>query len=475
MVARSEMGQGVRTSLPMILAEELEADWKQISIEQAGASTLLRRPNHRRQRQRAHHLGSDAQGRRRAREMLITAAALEWSVPRSACKAENSSVVHPASNRRLTLQSSPEGCSLPIPNDPPLKKPKTTRLSEPVQRLDTSSKVDGTADYGIDFRLPDMKFAVLARCPVIGGKVASFDDQQSKKVPGVSYVGKISDAAVAVVADSVWSAMEGRRVLNITWDEGANQDLNSAAIFDIVRNGFRKGGTFIPRAMFAKASGAHAKPNISFPLWRTRPWSRATAVAHFRGSDCELWAPTQVPQDVRDSVAHAVGPDPDQVKVNITLGGGFGRRLEHDYAVEAALVSKAINGPVKVIWTREDDMRNSTYRPASFHQLSAMLDGSGWPVAFSHRIVMPSINMQKGFPAEREVIPKSRTKLVYRLSERCDRLRDDRNPGAAGVDAFGQRAAGWICQRIFSRRAGGRWRQRSAGTSPAPAVERRKP
>lgn len=404
MVARSEMGQGVRTSLPMILAEELEADWKQISIEQAGASTLYGDQT----------TGGSASVRTlwdpmrkagaAAREMLITAAALEWSVPRSACKAENSSVVHPASNRRLSYaELASKAASLPIPSDPPLKQAKDYKLvGTPVKRLDTSSKVDGTAEYGIDFRLPDMRFAVLARCPVIGGKVAGFDDQQSKKVPGVSYVGKISDAAVAVVADSVWSAMEGRRLLSITWDEGANQDLTSASIMQsMVQAASRKAAVLYSAGDFAKASGRRVQAEYQLPFMAHAPMEPGNCTALFRGNGCELWAPTQVPQDVRDSVAQAVGLDSDQVKVNITLlGGGFGRRLEHDYAVEAALVSKAAHVPVKVIWTREDDMRCSTYRPASFHQLSAMLDGSGWPVAFSHRIVMPSINMQKGFPAE---------------------------------------------------------------------------
>ncbi|HXQ98074.1 MAG TPA: molybdopterin cofactor-binding domain-containing protein, partial [Candidatus Limnocylindrales bacterium] len=230
-VARSEMGQGVRTSLPMILAEELEADWKQISIEQAGASTLYGDQT----------TGGSASVRTTwdpmrkagaaAREMLISAAALEWGVPRSGCKAQNNAVVRAASNRRLTYgQLANKAGAQPIPTDVPLKQAKDYQIvGKSVPRLDVPSKVAGTAEFGIDFRLSGMKYAVLARCPVIGGKVASFDDKESKKISGVGFVGKIGDSAVAVVADSVWSALEGRRTLNVQWDEGPNKDLNSAA------------------------------------------------------------------------------------------------------------------------------------------------------------------------------------------------------------------------------------------------------
>ena len=408
-VARSEMGQGVRTSLPMILAEELEADWKQITIEQAGASTLYGDQT----------TGGSASVRTTwdpmrkagaaAREMLISAAALEWGVARSACKAENSAVVHAPSNRRLTYgQLAGKASAQPIPTDVPLKQAKDYQIvGKSVPRLDTPSKVDGTAEFGIDFRVPGMKYAVLARCPVIGGKVASFDDKESKKISGVGYVGKISDSAVAVVADSVWSAMEGRRVLNVQWDEGPNKDLNSSAIFEsLKKSASNKAVTLYATGDTSKVSGRRIEAEYQLPLMAHAAMEPGNCTAHFRGSNCELWAPTQVPQDVRDSVAQAIGLDPDQVKVNVTLmGGGFGRRLEHDYGVEAALVSKAANVPVKVLWTREDDMRNSTYRPASYHKLSAVLDGQGWPVAFTHRIVAPSISGQKGLPTPNGVDP----------------------------------------------------------------------
>ena len=419
-VARSEMGQGVRTSLPMILAEELEADWKQIIIEQAGASTLYGDQT----------TGGSASVRTTwdpmrkagaaAREMLIGAAALQWGVGRDTCKAENSAVVHTASNRRLTYgQLASKASTLPIPTDPPLKKDSKDYkiVGKPVARLDTPPKVDGTAVYGIDFHVPGLKYALLARCPVFGGKVASFDDKEAKQIAGVSYVGKISDSAIAVVADSVWSAMEGRRVLNVTWDEGPNKDLNSAAIFDSLKKSVSgKAAVLYSTGDVSKTSGRRIEANYQLPFMAHAPMEPGNCVADFRGSGCEIWAPTQVPQDCRDSVAGAMGVDSDQVKVNVTLlGGGFGRRLEHDYAVEAALVSKAANSPVKVIWTREDDMRCSTYRPASYHRLSAVLDGNGWPAVFAHRIVAGSINGQKGTaqPDGVDVDLKDEAALVY--------------------------------------------------------------
>lgn len=402
-VARSEMGQGVRTSLPMILAEELEADWRQITVEQAGANPTLYGDQ---------QTGSSASLRiswdplrkagAAARDMLIGAAAIEWGVPRSGCVAENSSVVHRASNRRLSYaQLATKAAALPIPLAPPLKDAKDFKLiGKSIPRLDAPSKVDGSAIFGIDFRMDGMKNAVLARCPVIGGMVASFDATETSKIPGVRFVGKIGDSAVAVVADSVWGAMEGRRALKINWDEGPNKDLDSATIYDVLKkSASNKAAILYSRGDVSRVTGRRIQAAYQTPLMAQAPMEPGNCTAHFRGSNCEIWGPMQWPPDVRDAVANAVGLDPDQVKINVTLlGGGFGRRLDHDYAVEAALVSKAAKVPVKVIWTREDDMRFSTYRPASYHVLSAVLDGNGWPMAFSHRIVAPSINGQKGFP-----------------------------------------------------------------------------
>jgi CO/xanthine dehydrogenase Mo-binding subunit len=408
-VARSEMGQGVRTALPMILAEELEADWKQIEIEQAGASTLFGDQT----------TGGSASIRTTwdpmrkagasAREMLIAAAASTWNVPRSACTAENSRIKHVATNRSFSYgELASKAATLPIPTDVTLKQSKDYKIvGQRLARVDSPAKVKGEAVFGIDFRLPGMMFAVLSRCPTIGGKVSAFDDKESKKLPGVTFVGKISDSAVAVVANSVWEAMEGRRVLSVLWDEGPNKDLNTAAVMgSLKQSASKKSASLFLAGDPSKVQGRHLSAEYELPFMAHAPMEPGNCTAHYQGTKCELWAPTQVPQDCRDSVATAIALDPDQVKVNVTLmGGGFGRRLEHDYAVEAALVSKAVNAPVKVIWTREDDMRFSTYRPASLHQLSATLDGTGMPIGLTHRIIAPSISGQKGQPVPNGVDP----------------------------------------------------------------------
>ncbi len=400
-VARSEMGQGVWTSLPMILAEELEADWKQIAIEQAGASTLFGDQS----------TGGSASVRTtwdpmrkagaQAREMLISAASHEWSVASATCKAENSFVVHSTSGRKLGYGAlAAKASKLPVPDNPPLKISGYRLVGKPLPRLDTPSKVNGSAIYGIDFRVPGMKYAVLVRCPVVGGKISRVDDAAAKSSPGVSFVGKIGDSAVAVVADSTWNAIKARRALKVTWDGGANKDLSSAAIFDGLHKADEsKAVKFFTAGDVSKAAGRKVEASYQLPFMAHAPMEPGNSVAYFRGTECEIWAPTQVPQDCRDTVAPLLGLKPEQVKVNITLlGGGFGRRLEHDYAVEAALVSKAIKAPVQVVWTREDDMRNSTYRPVSLHKLTAWLDQNGWPMGFTHRIIGPSINGQKGSP-----------------------------------------------------------------------------
>jgi isoquinoline 1-oxidoreductase subunit beta len=421
-VARSEMGQGVRTSLPMILAEELEADWNQIEIEQAGASTLFGDQT----------TGGSASVRTtwdpmrkagaQAREMLIAAAAQHWSVEPASCRAENCSVLHASSGRKLTYADVVmKAATLPVPADPPLKTAKDYRLvGKPIQRVDTPSKVDGTAVYGIDFRLPNMKYAFLSRSPVIGGKSVTVDDKKALAVPGVSKVAKIGDSAVAVVGDSTWAALKGRRALEIKWDDGPNKDLNSASIRDAVRKASGgKAVTLYESGDTSKVAGKTVTAEFELPFLAHAPMEPGNTTAHVQADSCEIWSPTQVPQDVRDSVASALGLKPEQVKVNVTLlGGGFGRRLEHDYAVEAALVSKAIGGPVKVMWTREDDMQFSTYRPVSLHQLSATLDDHGWPTAFSHRVTSPSISRQKGQPGDGGIDPdlKDEAAFVYPIA-----------------------------------------------------------
>jgi isoquinoline 1-oxidoreductase beta subunit len=398
-VARSEMGQGVWTSLPMILAEELEVGLNQISIEQAGASTVYGDQS---------TGGSDSvrstwdpmrKAGAQAREMLISAAAEQWGVSGDDCKAENGFIVHSFTGKKASYgELAIAAGQFAAPQDPPLKSGGYKLIGKSTARVDTPSKVNGAAVYGIDFRVPGMKHAVLARCETVGGKIANFDASAARQVPGVSFVDKISDSAVAVVADSTWNALKGRRALKVTWDDSANRNLDSAAIYAGLRNADDSKPTkFFTVGDVSSATGKKIEAAYQLPFMAHAPMEPGNCTAHFRGTECHIWAPTQVPQDCRDAVAKTLGLKPEQVKVDITLlGGGFGRRLEHDYAVEAALVSKALNAPVKVTWTREDDMRCSTYRPVSLHKLSATLGDDGYPLAFTHRIVGPSINGQKG-------------------------------------------------------------------------------
>jgi len=266
-------------------------------------------------------------------------------------------------------------------------------------------------------RIPDMQYALLARCPVIGGKVASFDDRDTKGVAGVSFVGKIGDSAIAVVADSVWSAMQGRKALKVQWDEGPNSSLTSAKIMQSLQQASSgKGVPLYSRGDVNQAKGRRVEATYQTPLMAHAAMEPGNCTASFQGGKCEVWAPTQDPQDCQKAIADAIGLDVTHVTVNVTLlGGGFGRRLEHDYGVEAALVSKACQKPVKVVWTREDDMQNSPYRPATLHRLSAVLDGHGQALSLIHRTIAPSINLQKGTPLEDGVDPdlKDEASLIY--------------------------------------------------------------
>jgi isoquinoline 1-oxidoreductase beta subunit len=418
-VARSEMGQGVRTSLPMILAEELDCDFSQIEIEQAGASTLFGDQT----------TGGSASVRTcwdpmrkagaQARAMLVSAAAKQWKVDQASCKTEAGFVHHTASNRKASYGSLADvAAKLPVPAEPKLKESSAfTLVGKPRPRIDTKSKTNGTAIFGIDFKLPGMKYAVLARAPKFGATVKNIDDSRSKAIAGVIRVAKISDAAVAVVADSVWSAMQGRRALKVTWDNGPNASLESSDISESLRTAAKnKGVTLYSAGDVSQTSGKRMEAEFETPFLAHAPMEPGNCTAHFRGTECELWAPTQVPQDVRDSVAQALQLKPEQVKVNVTLmGGGFGRRLEHDYGVEAALVSKAVKLPVKVIWTREDDMKFSTYRPVSLHQLSATIGDDGYPTSLTHRIISPSISRQKGTKLDDGIDPdlKDEGSLLY--------------------------------------------------------------
>ncbi|HXI64271.1 MAG TPA: xanthine dehydrogenase family protein molybdopterin-binding subunit [Gemmatimonadales bacterium] len=408
MVDRSEMGQGVTTSLPMLLAEELEADWSKIKIEFAPADKAYINPMFGMQGTggstsiRAAYTPLRKAGAA-AREMLVTAAAQTWGVDKSECHAEKGAVVHASSKRRLTYGNLVgKASTVPLPQDVPLKEPKDWKiLGTRVNRLDTPSKVNGEAGFGIDVKAPGLLVAVIARSPVFGGKVKSFDAAKAKAVPGVRQVVQIS-TGVAVVGDGYWPAKKGRDALDITWDEGSTASVSSASISQLFAKNAEQTGAVARHdgdaqgALLGAASKIEAVYELPFLAHATMEPMNCTA--HVRADGVDIWAPTQFQTGAQGLGVSIGGVPPEKVKVHTTyLGGGFGRRFELDFIKEALETSKAAGAPVKVIWSREDDIRMAQYRPANYHRFQAVLDASGQPVAWTQRIVAPSI-MARVFP-----------------------------------------------------------------------------
>lgn len=399
-VARSELGQGVHTALPMLVAEELEADWGKVRVVPAvldpkygnqgtGGSTSVRES-----------WKPLRQAGAAAREMLVAAAAATWGVPASACRAEAGEVIHPSSGRRLGYGALVDKAArLPVPGNPKLKDSGQFRLlGTPVARLDAPAKVNGSARFGIDTRVPGMLYAAIARPPVFGGLPGRVDDTRARKVPGVRDVVRLPDR-IAVVADSTWAAFQGRDALQVTWEEGANANLDSASIRRLYEEASAREGVVGKHAGDSEAALSRASLKVEAdyeaPFAYHGPMEPMNCIAAATDGRCEVWAPTQFPDLVRSAVAGQLEIPPEAVKVNITLsGGGFGRRIEPDYAVEAAAVSKRVNAPVQVVWSREDDIQHDWFRPASLHRLGAAIEGRRL-TAWRHRVVAPSILAQR--------------------------------------------------------------------------------
>jgi len=407
-VDRSEMGQGVTTALPMLLAEELEADWSRIRIEFAPADKAYTNPMFGMQGTggstsvRAAYTPLRKAGAA-ARELLVAAAAQTWGVEKAECGAERGAVVHARSKRRLTYgKLVTKAATLGAPPDVPLKDPKDWKiLGTRVRRLDTPPKVDGSAQFGIDVKVPGMLVAVVARSPVFGGKVTSFDAAKTKAVPGVRQVVQIS-SGVAVVADGYWPAKKGRDALAVTWDEGPTASVSSATIAQLFGQRAEQAGAVARHAGDPDGTLGSAPAKVdavyNLPFLAHATMEPMNCTAHVRADGVDIWAPTQFQTGAQGFGAKIGGVTPDKVKVHTTyLGGGFGRRFELDFIQEALETSKAVGAPVKVIWSREDDIRNAQYRPANHHRMRAGLDANGQPVAWTHRIVAPSI-MARVFP-----------------------------------------------------------------------------
>lgn len=395
-VHRSEMGQGVWTSVPMIVAEELEADWSKVNIEQAdahptkyGSQSTGGSFSIRGNWQTLRNAGATA------REMLITAAANQWKVDRSALKAERGFVVHSSGKKFSYGELASAAAELPVPGSVTLKDTKDFKIiGTRVKKIDTPSKAYGTAVFGLDVRVPGMLFASIERSPVFGGKMKSFDAAKAKTIPGVQEVVAV-ETGVAVVATNTWAAFRAREDLNVTWEEGKWADQSSEGIRKSFADALqRKGGVEdysgdAEAGMGSAATIVEAMYHAPFIAHQTMETMNCTA--DVKPGRCEIWAPTQSPQAIQRDAARILGLPIDKVIVHVTLmGGGFGRRLYSDYAVDAVLVSKAIGKPVQVVWTREDDTKNDLYRPMTLNTLKAGLDRRGMPVAWIHRIAGPN-------------------------------------------------------------------------------------
>ncbi|SMF03269.1 isoquinoline 1-oxidoreductase, beta subunit [Tistlia consotensis] len=399
-----EMGQGTYTAIPMLIAEELEVDLDQIRLEHApadeklygnpllagvqatGGSTAIR----------AAWLPLREAGAV-ARTLLVSAAAARWNVEPGACRARRGAVVHEPSGRSLGYgELAADAARLPLPGKVALKAPAEFRLiGTPVRRLDAPGKVDGTAVFGIDARPAGVKIATLAQSPVFGGRVKSLDDRAARAVRGVRQVVRLDDA-VAVVADHMGAALKGLAALAIEWDEGPHARLDSAAILGELEKATDGPGTVaqtvgdVGAALAGAASRVEATYQVPFLAHATMEPMNCTV--DLREDGCDVWVGTQVPARAQRAAAQAAGLPLDRVALhNHLIGGGFGRRLEVDGIVRAVEIARHVDGPVKVIWSREEDIQHDLYRPVFFDRLSACLGSDGRPLAWSHRFAGSSV------------------------------------------------------------------------------------
>jgi isoquinoline 1-oxidoreductase subunit beta len=417
LTARSEMGQGVYTSMPMLVAEELNVDLKKIKVAIApvgkaygnallggvqltGGSTSVR----------------DGWDKLRTagaqvREMLISAAAAKWNVDRSTLTAVNGTVVGPKGKKATYGQLAAAASKLPVPEKVALKDPTDFAIvGKRTKRLDTPAKVNGTAEYGIDVKLPGMVYASLEQCPVIGGTVKSFDASRAKAMPGVIDVVQIPDG-VAVVAKSYWQAKKARDVLTVSWDEGKGAGLTDKAMMQGLRAAVDTGKVLPNKAVgdaegdikaAIKASTKVMRATYEMPLLSHAPLEPMNFTAHYHDNKVDLIGPTQWQDFAAGTVAATVGVKPEDVTLKTTfLGGGFGRRIDIDFIIQAAQISKAVGKPVKLIWSREDDMTHDFYRPQSVHTMAAAIGADGKPTAMTYRMTSQSVTGRLfGLPPE---------------------------------------------------------------------------
>src|SRR5438093_1118248 len=402
-VNHSEMGQGVYTSLPMLLAEELDADWNKVGFESAPVDAKYNHPVFGMQMTG----GSSSvwsgfeqfrQAGAAARAMLIAAAAQQWNVDPSKCRTDTGAVFDP-SNRKLTYgQLAEAAAKLTPPAQVPLKDPKTYKLiGKQAKRLDNSDKVNGKAVFGIDVKMPRMLIAVVARAPIFGAKVRTFDDSRARSMAGVRRIVAVP-SGVAVIADSFWQAKMARDALHIDWDEGTMSSFNTNEMMRQFREQAKLAGKSVRRDGDADATIVKAAKRLEavyeVPYLSHARMEPLKCAVDLRSDSCEIWTGTQFQTVDRANAAKVAGLPDEKVQIHTTfLGGGFGRRAtpKSDFVVEAVHVAKVATAPVKVVWTREDDMQGGWYRPAFLHAIAGSLDASGKPVSWRSRLVGQSI------------------------------------------------------------------------------------
>ncbi len=403
-VGKAEMGQGVYTSLPMLVAEELEADWSTIKVESAPVDAAYNHPAFGIQMTGGSTSTASEWERMRkagatARVMLIAAAAQSWNVSPDSLRAEKGNVIHAASGRRASFGSLADlAAKIAAPKDVPLKDPKDFKLiGKPTRRLDTPAKLDGTAQFGLDVQIPGMMTAVVARAPVFGGKVVSFNAEKAKAVPGVKNVVQVP-SGVAVIASGFWPAKLGREKLEVNWDDGPNATLSTVGMRAQYASLAKTPGIVARKVGDAGKALAGAAKTITaefeVPYLAHATMEPLNCTVDLRPNACEIWTGTQFQTVDRMAAATAAGLKPEQVKIHTTLlGGGFGRRANpaSDFIIEAVQVAKAAKVPVKVVWTREDDLHGGYYRPMWYDRMVGGVDAAGNPVAWTHTIVGQSI------------------------------------------------------------------------------------
>ena len=406
----AEMGQGVYTALPMLVAEELDADMRNVTVEHSPPSDKLYgnaflggvQTTGNSSSIRAFYFPLRQAGAV-ARAMLVAAAAEKLNVDASALITEPGFVVEAAGKRRIAYgELTDAAAKMPIPTDVKLKDPSAFRIvGTPAKRLDVAGKVDGTAVFGIDVKLPGMQIATVAASPVFGGTLASLDEAAALKVPGVHQVAKL-DNAVAVIAEHYWAAKKGLEAANPKFDDGPNASLTTADVVAALAKASERQGAVAKNEGDVASALANAATKVEAtyeaPFLAHATMEPMNCTVEVTADGCDIWVGTQIPTVAQQAVAQTLGLKQEAVRLhNHLLGGGFGRRLEYDFIVQAALIAKQAKQPVKVVWSREEDIQHDMYRPYYYDRLSAGLNEEGMPIAWSHRIVGSSI-MARFFP-----------------------------------------------------------------------------